>query len=179
MKREFLLGLQVGDSALPKEVIDAIMAENGRDIQKVRAGFADYDAVKEELEALRQTAQEAQKHKESAQAWEEKYNRAVEEHASEISRMTFQNRLDSAILRAKGRSQKAICALLDLESLQASEDQPEAIEAALLELKNANGYLFEAEPAPFYARGTGAWQGAQDKSPTTLAGALKERFERM
>ena len=27
MKREFLQGLQVGDSPLPKEIIDAIMAE--------------------------------------------------------------------------------------------------------------------------------------------------------
>lgn len=178
MKRDFLLGLQVGDSALPKEVIDAIMAENGRDIQKVRAGFADYDAVKEELEALRQTAQEAQTHKESAQAWEEKYNRAVEEHTQQLDALRFQNRLDGAILRAKGRSPKAICALLDLEILQASEDQPRAIEEALTELKKTSGYLFDAEPAPYYARGTGAWQGAQDKSPTTLAGALKEKFER-
>lgn len=33
MKREFLQNLKVGDQALPKEVIDAIMAENGRDIE--------------------------------------------------------------------------------------------------------------------------------------------------
>ncbi len=33
MKREFLQELRVGEAALPKEVIDAIMAENGRDIQ--------------------------------------------------------------------------------------------------------------------------------------------------
>ena len=45
MKREFLLGLQAADNPLPKEIIDAIMAENGKDIQKVRAGFADYDAI--------------------------------------------------------------------------------------------------------------------------------------
>lgn len=33
MKREFLQNLKVGEEALPKEVIDAIMAENGRDIE--------------------------------------------------------------------------------------------------------------------------------------------------
>lgn len=178
MKREFLLGLQAGDSPLPKEIIDAIMAENGKDIQKVRASFADYDAIKEELTRLRQTAQEALTHRETAKAWEEKYNRAVEEHTQQLDALRFQNRLDSAILQAKGRSAKAICALLDLETLQASEDQPKAIEEAIVQLQKSNGYLFGGEAAPYYARGTGAWQGAQDKSPTTLAGALKERFER-
>ena len=178
MKREFLLGLQVGDNPLPKEIIDAIMAENGKDIQKVRAGFADYDQIKEELQKMQQTAQEAQKHKDDALAWEEKYHRAAEEHAAEVSRLTFHNRLDSAILRAKGRSAKAICALLDLEALQESEDQPKAIEEAIVQLQKSNGYLFGGEAAPCYARNTGAWQGTQEKAPTTLAGALKERFER-
>ena len=178
MKREFLLGLQVEGNPLPKEVVDAIMAENGRDIQKVRAGFADYDEMKEELSQLRQTAQETDTHRENALVWEDKYNRAVEEHARELAQVNFQNRLNGAILRAKGRSAKAICALLDLEALQASEDQPKAIEAALAQLKAASGYLFESEPAPGYARNTGVWQGSGEKSPATLAGALKERFER-
>lgn len=36
MKREFLQNFKVGDQALPKEVIDAIMAENGRDIEEAK-----------------------------------------------------------------------------------------------------------------------------------------------
>ena len=36
MKREFLQNIKVGDQPLPKEVIDAIMAENGRDIEKAK-----------------------------------------------------------------------------------------------------------------------------------------------
>ena len=47
MKREFLQGLKVGENPLPKEVIDAIMAENGRDIEGVKARYADYDALKQ------------------------------------------------------------------------------------------------------------------------------------
>ena len=178
MKREFLLGLQVGDNPLPKEIIDAIMAENGKDIQKVRAGFADYDQIKEELQKLQQSAQEAQKHKDDALAWKGKYNQAVEEHTKQLDALRFQNRLDNAILQAKGRCAKAICALLDLEALQESEDQSKAIEDAIVQLQKSNGYLFGAEAAPYYARNTGAWQGTQEKAPTTLAGALKEKFER-
>ena len=178
MKREFLQGLQVGDSPLPKEIIDAIMAENGKDIQKVRAGFADYDEIKEELSRMQQTAQELQTHRENALAWEEKYNRAVEDHTRELAELSFQNRLDGAIFRAKGRSAKAICALLDMDALRQQEDQTKAIEDAVTALKKTSGYLFEGEAAPYYAHHTGVWQGVQEKSPTTLAGALKEKFER-
>ena len=178
MKREFLLGLQAADNPLPKEIIDAIMAENGKDIQKVRAGFADYDAIKEELSQLQQTAQELQTHRENALAWEEKYNRAVEDHTRELAELAFQSRLDGAILRAKGRSAKAICALLDMDTLRRQEDQTKAIEEAIGTLKKNSGYLFEGEAAPYDAGLTGAWQSAQEKSPTTLVGALKEKFQR-
>ena len=50
MKREFLLGLQVAGSPLPKEIVDAIMAENGKDIEAVKAHYADYDGLKEQLD---------------------------------------------------------------------------------------------------------------------------------
>ena len=173
MKREFLLGLQAAENPLPKEIIDAIMAENGKDIQKVRAGFADYDAIKEELSQLQQTAQELQTHRENALAWEEKYNRAVEDHTRELAELSFQNRLDGAILRAKGRSAKAICALLDLDALREQEDQTKAIEEALESLKRDSRYLFEGDVPPPYARGTGAYNGAKEKNPTPLAGALR------
>lgn len=49
MKREFLQNLKVGDQALPKEVIDAIMAENGRDIEDAKKPFADYETIKTQL----------------------------------------------------------------------------------------------------------------------------------
>ena len=44
MKREFLQNFKVGDQALPKEIIDAIMDENGRDIEAAKKPFADMDA---------------------------------------------------------------------------------------------------------------------------------------
>jgi acetylornithine deacetylase/succinyl-diaminopimelate desuccinylase-like protein len=81
-------------------------------------------------------------------------------------------------IRAKGRSAKAICALLDMDALRQQEDQTKAIEDAVAMLKKTSGYLFEGEAAPYYAHHTGVWQGAQEKAPTTLAGALKEKFER-
>ena len=148
MKREFLQNLRVGEQSLPKEIIDAIMEENGKDAQ-------------------------------GAKAWQEKYNQAVAQHQQEIAEVTFQSRLELAILQAKGRSPKAIAALLDVEALKKSENQAADVEAALEILKKENGYLFESAPTPPpYARGTGSASGAEQRAPATLAGALKERFEK-
>lgn len=46
MKREFLKGLELSD-----EVINKIMEENGRDIEKEKAKFADYEDIKSQLQA--------------------------------------------------------------------------------------------------------------------------------
>ena len=174
MKREFLQEFRVGEETLPKEVIDAIMAENGRDIQKVKANFADYEDIKAQLTKF----QRDQSFEEAAKAWEEKYNQAVESHKAEISRMVFEKVLHEGIAKAKGRNAKAITALLDVEALKESENQADAIEAALEDLKRDSRYLFEGDVPPPYARGTGAYHGTQEKHPTTLAGALREKFER-
>ena len=175
MKREFLQEFKVGDNPLPKEVIDAIMAENGRDIQKVKANFADYEDVKNQLAALQQD----QSFEEAAKTWEEMYNQVIELHKQELQQMAFEKALGEGIVKAKGRNAKAITALLDVDTLKESEDQPKAIEEAIVQLQKSNGYLFGGEAAPYYARNTGAWQGAQENSPTTLAGARKDKFERV
>ena len=174
MKREFLQEFRVGENPLPKEVIDAIMAENGRDIQKVKANFADYEDVKNQLAALQQD----QSFEEAAKTWEEMYNQVIELHKQELQQMAFEKALGEGIVKAKGRNAKAITALLDVDTLKESENQTQAIEEALEALKRDSRYLFEGDVPPPYARGTGAAQGAQEKHPTTLAGALREKFER-
>ena len=154
MKREFLQGLQVGDMPLTKEVIDAILAENGRDIEAIKAHYADYDALKEQ------------------------FDQQVDTHRREMSELIFSHNLENAILAAKGRNAKAITALLDLDALKASENQTAALEEALTELKQDCGYLFQMQTPPPYARDTGKEKPETHKSPATLAGALLEKFER-
>ena len=165
MKREFLQGLKVGETPLPKEIIDAIMAENGKDIESVKNRYADYDALK-------------QAEADAAKAWEEKLNQQVDTHRREMSELIFSHNLEKAILSAKGRNAKAITALLDIEKLKTSENQTADLEEALQTLKQECGYLFQSETPPPYARGTGANQPDTSKSPVTLAGALLEKFER-
>ena len=158
MKREFLQGLQVGGSPLPKEVIDAIMAENGRDIEAVKARYAESENV--------------------AGAREEKYNQALADHRQEMQDVVFGHNLEKAILAANGRNAKAITALLDVDALKLSENQQTALEEALQDLKQECSYLFRTETPPPYARGTGAATPQENKGPATLAGALLEKFER-
>ena len=165
MKREYLQGLKVGENPLTKEVIYAIMAENGRDIESVKARYADYDALK---------AAEA----DAAKQWEEKLNSQVDTHRREMSELIFSHNLEKAILSAKGRNAKAITALLDIETLKTSENQTDDLEAALQQLKQDCSYLFQSETPPPYARGTGAITPETNRSPATLAGALLEKFER-
>ena len=174
MKREFLQGLQVGDMPLPKEVIDAIMAENGRDIENTKARYADYEAMKEQLAGLEGAAEAMQ----AAKDWEEKYNRAVDIHRKELEETVFCHNLEKAIFKAQGRNARAITALLDVDALKASENQQTALEEALQNLKKECSYLFRTETPPPYARGTGANTPEANKSPATLAGALLEKFER-
>ena len=55
MKRDFLKNFKVGDQMLPDEIVDAIMAENGRDIEAAKKPFADYDTVKNQLSEAQKT----------------------------------------------------------------------------------------------------------------------------
>lgn len=177
MKREFLQNFKVGEQALPKEVVDAIMEENGRDIESAKKPFADYEAVKERLGKANETiegfkALDVDGIQKAADEWKRKAERAEKDAAAKIAEMEFHGLLTQAITGAKGKSAKAITALLDLEALKASKNQSEDIKAALEGLKKESGYLFEeAATPPPYAGGTG--------SKPLLGGVTKETFGKM
>ena len=153
MKREFLQGLQVGGNELPKEIVDAIMAEHGKDIQL---------------------------HKQAAAQWEEKDTQAVNTHAQQLQQLEFDTLVKDAVNASRGRNIKAITALLDVPALQQSQDPGAAVQEAVSKLKEENPYLFDSQTTPPpYARGTGTGAGLQDTYPQTLAGALKEKYTDM
>ena len=157
MKREFLQGLSVAGAPLPKEVVDAIMAENGRDIESAKANAQAFEALLAEKES-----------------WEASLRAMQEKHEKQLGEMAFSHSLDRAIREARGRNAKAISALLDLDSLRGN---PDAIEDALLSLRQDAPYLFESKVSPpLFAQRTGAQSVVREEGPVTLAGALKERM---
>ena len=152
MKREFLEGLQMDGQPLSGEVIDAILAESDKTVQL---------------------------HKQSAADWENKYTQAVAAHEKQMADMVFSGIVKDAVTAAGGRNVKAITALLDVEALSKSEDPAAAVMQALEVLKKENDYLFAThQTPPPYARGTGASAGTGASHPVTLAGALREKYER-
>ena len=173
MKREFLQNFKVGDQPLTKEIIDAIMDENGRDIEEAKKPFADYDAIKEQL----QTAKDGLKAFEGVdvaqlQSQITTLNAQLadkdKEWQGKLDAMAFDGKIKDAITAAKGKSAKAIAALLDIEALKGSKNQDADIKAALETLRKECGYLFEDEhqtPPPF---STGSGTGGGDKPLTGM-----------
>ena len=161
MKREFLQGLQE-ENPLSKQTIDAIMAENGKDIQATRALFSDYESLKAEL----QTA------KDTIASMENSASAALEE---KVRQMEFSFMLRQAVTERGGRNQKAVEALLDLDTLQKAENPQKAALDALSQLQKENPWLFQSQTPPPYAPGTGT-KTPEAREPATLAGALRERF---
>lgn len=104
--------------------------------------------------------------------WKKKAQDAEKNAAVQIADMQFDARLNAAIAKAGGRSEKAIRALLDLDALRRSQNPEQDIAAALEQLKQENGYLFEdGVTPPRYAAGTGA--GAPGGEPDA---ALRRAF---
>lgn len=161
MKREFLQNFKVGDAALPKEIIDEIMNENGKDIEAAKKPFADYDTIKEQLAKANETiegfkAMDVDGVKKAAEDWKQKAAQAEKDAAAKIANMEFQGLLTQAITAAKGKNAKAVTALLDVDTLKASKNQEADIKTALEALKKDSGYLFESDQIPPpYAGGTG------------------------
>ena len=98
-------------------------------------------------------------------------------HGQEMDQLRFSHQLEGAIVKAGGRNVKAICALLDMDAIRASEDREAAAAQALKALKKESGYLFANQTPPPYAVGTGAQQAAGEE-PQSLARALRERFRK-
>lgn len=179
MKREFLQNLKVGDQALPKEVIDAIMDENGKDIEAAKKPFADYEAIKERLK----TAEDGLKAFDGVDVKDlqgkidtlkGQLSDKDKEWQAKLDNLAFDGRVKDAITAAKGRNVKAISALLDVDTLRSSKNQEADIKTALEALKKDNSYLFETQTPPPYPNGTGKTPPAGE--PKDLRSAMQERY---
>lgn len=181
MKREFITDV-LPDIA--KEHLDAIMEENGKDIEAAKAKFADYDSIKTQLSEAnaaidRFKALDVDGIKQAAEDWKIKYEAEMEQGAQKLADLEFNTLIDGMVGTAKGKSTKAIRALLDIDTLKGSKNQTEDIKKALDELKTQSDYLFEsAEIPPPYAAGTGTG-GAGKYSPQecTLRSAMGLKTE--
>ena len=182
MKPEFLQNFKVGDQPLPKEIIDAILAENGRDVEAATKPYADYDHIREQLETAQDGLKafdgiDVSKLQGEITTLRGQLSDKDREWQGKLDAMAFDGRVRDAIAAAKGKNAKAISALLDMDALRSSKNQDADIRAALEALKQDSGYLFEdGQNPPPYAPGTGGRQNQPPMEPGSLAAALRERY---
>jgi len=108
---------------------------------------------------------------------EESAMQILQTHEKEIAELNFSSQLREAVRAAGGRSQRAIGAMLDLDAIKNDQQPEKALEQALKQLKAEHGYLFE-DTVPPYAHDPGTRQGPAIQKPVTLAGAIRQKYER-
>jgi len=155
MKKDDLVKLGIEDEELVKQIIIL----HGKDIEAIKASN---EAASTELESLRAQLAEAGQTiegfkqldvdgiKAAADEWKSKAEQAKEEADRAISTMRFESALEKSLSAAKPKNMKAVRALLELDSLQMSEDGSiEGLDDQLEAIKSENEFLFESdEPRP-------------------------------
>lgn len=171
MKTEFLKSLN-----LSQEVIDKIMAENGKDIaveqKKAEKAIQERDSYKLKAESLETQVNDAnteiQKFKDmdidgikkAADDWKETAEKAKADADKQISQMKFDYALSAALTGAKAKNAKAVKALLDMDGLKFNDGKIVGLDEQLAQIKTDNDYLFESdEPAPEFVKGTNGGSG--------------------
>ena len=139
------------DLGLEKEAIDKIMGWNGADIEAEKAKTAAAEGERDNYKAQLETANtELGKVKdmkpEEVQATITQLQQDLKdkdvEYANKEAERVFSETLKTAIKAAGGRNEKAVMALLDLNTLKASKDQSADIKKALDAAKESDAYLF-------------------------------------
>lgn len=173
MKTEFLKSLN-----LSQEVIDKIMAENGKDIaveqKKAEKVIQERDSYKLKAESLETQVNDAnteiQKFKDmdidgikkAADDWKETAEKAKADADKQISQMKFDYALSAALTGAKAKNTKAVKALLDMDGLKFNDNDGKIVglDEQLAQIKTDNDYLFESdEPVPEFVKGTNGGSG--------------------
>lgn len=153
MKREFL-----NELGLEKEVIDKIMAENGKDIEaekaKTTAEGEKLKAANETIQGLQETVKkfdgvDVQKLKDDLAAAETKYN-------TDINNLKLETALEMALTTGKAKNSKAVKALLNMEEIKLDGDKLLGLEEQITKLKADNAYLFDIADSSQTTVSTGA-----------------------
>lgn len=156
MKTAFLKGL-----GLEKDVIDEIMAENGKDIEAEKAKATQLQTqldaanktIKErdtQLETLKNNPDNPETLKQQIKQLQDDNKAAKEAHEKEIKELKVSTALEKALSDAKAKNAKAVKALLDLgEDVELADDGTiKGLDDKIKALKKSDAYLFDdAKPS--------------------------------
>lgn len=159
MKRETIENLLkevgVAEDKL-KSAVDAILEDNGKDVEKHKAKNINLESqlksANETLEKFKDVdidglKGEVQKYKDAAA-------KAEADSKAEIEKLQFGYILDGAIKASGAKNSKAVKALLDNEGLKLNGESIVGLDEQLKSIKEENGYLFNDDSKPVIVRTT-------------------------
>ena len=151
MKREFLKGMKLTD-----EQIDAIMAENGKDVNSLKEQVNSLTTEKDGLQS-QLTDRDTQlkdlkgKVKDSDELTAEidqlqKANKeAKEKYEADLTAQQKSFLVDKALTSAGARNVKAVSSLLDLNSVEVKDGQLTGLDDQLKALRDSDSYMFKED----------------------------------
>lgn len=149
---------------ITEEQLNWIMQENGADINREKSAAEQYKTQLANANAQLKTAQDglaAFDGKKKPEEYEAELAKLKADMKAQAEGFSFDNALNAAIMSKKGRSVKAVRALLDLDALKGSADRSTDIAKALDDAAKANPWAFGEDGAAGVAVvSTGAEHGA-------------------
>lgn len=147
MKREDVKAKIPG---ITDEQLNWLMSENGADINREKTIAEQFKTQLESAQAQLKTAQDGLKAfegKKSPEEYEAELTKLRGDMQAQADGFAFDSALNTAIMGKKGRSVKAVRALLDVDGLKSSKDRTTDIDKALEEAAKANPWAFGEDGA--------------------------------
>lgn len=174
MKRSFLEEL-----GLEKDVIDKIMDENGKDVEKAKGSLADVQQERDDLKKQISDRDEQLESLKKAKGNSEELQKQIEQLQADNKQIKIDTAVERALTGAKAKNITAVKALLKLDGAELADDGTiKGLAEQIDAVKKDADYLFEADkPAKTKPSVKGATPGeGNDDKPT---GITAEQFRKM
>lgn len=151
MQREYLKGLGLED-----EVINKVMAENGKDVTAAKQQLSEVEAERDGLKSqltqrdkdiddLKKDSGTSEELKQQITDLQQKNKDLESNYQSKIAETKKNSAIDLALASAKARNPKAVKALLDRDKLELTEEGLKGLDEQLEVLQESDAYLFGEE----------------------------------
>lgn len=145
MKREFLKKLGIEDNS----IIDAILDENGSDLERERSKFGDYTTIKEELSEAKKKLKgfegvDVAELTKERDGLKEQIETLKGDNAKALYDIKLEHAISTELTKAGARNSKAVKALLNMEGVKLEDDKLVGLSEQLEQLKTDSGYLFDS-----------------------------------
>ena len=173
MKRDFLEGL-----GLEKDIIDQIMDENGKDINREKQKA---DGYKSQLDAAKETLKgfegvDVAKLQEQITKLNGDLAAKEAEYTKTLADRDFNDMVGKYAAEFKAHDVKAVLPFLDADKLKASKNQEADVKAAFEAVKKDKAYLFADTKVPKVISSTPGANPQADAPKTQANEALRSLF---